>query len=152
MGLQLEVEHIRNTLHRIFHYLLANQDSRDSCLNYIQTVLKRNEKRAQLAMEERQLAGDGFMLNLLSVLQNLSLKIKFNKMDMMYPFHPNTVIVIQNETRLKFSSQEVADWLQEFSKFTIKLTEFCDFTLFIHNFQTNHTNSIHLIFPPPVGS
>ncbi|XP_048520078.1 ubiquitin conjugation factor E4 B isoform X3 [Dendroctonus ponderosae] len=116
MGLQLEVEHIRNTLHRIFHYLLANQDSRDSCLNYIQTVLKRNEKRAQLAMEERQLAGDGFMLNLLSVLQNLSLKIKFNKMDMMYPFHPNTMIVIQNETRLKFSSQEVADWLQEFNK------------------------------------
>lgn len=67
-------------------------------------------------MEERLLAGDGFMLNLLSVLQNLSLKIKFTKMDLMYPFHEEAMIQIQNDTRLKFSSQEVGDWLEEFSK------------------------------------
>ncbi|KAF7278364.1 hypothetical protein GWI33_008496 [Rhynchophorus ferrugineus] len=114
--LQLELENIRNTLHRIFHNILANQDSRDSCLKYLAQILRHNEKRAQLAMEERLLAGDGFMLNLLSVLQNLSLKIKFNKMDLMYPFHSEAMIQIGNDTRLKFSSQEVADWLEEFGK------------------------------------
>jgi len=113
-GLHLELEHIRNTLHRIFHSILANQDSRDACLKYLQDVLTRNEKRSQLANDERSLAGDGFMLNLLSVLQNLSTKIKFNKMDLMYPFHPECTVTIKNETRLKFSSQEVGDWLEEF--------------------------------------
>ncbi|XP_066259795.1 ubiquitin conjugation factor E4 B [Euwallacea similis] len=115
-GLQLELEHIRGTLHRIFHYILANQDSRDACLKYLGDILKNNEKRAQLAMEERLLAGDGFMLNLLSVLQYLAVKIKFNKMDLMYPFHPEAKVQIQNDTRLKFSSQEVGDWLEELEK------------------------------------
>lgn len=114
--LQLELENTRSTLHRIFHYILANQDSRDSCLKYLAQILKNNEKRAQLGMEERLLAGDGFMLNLLSVLQNLSLKIKFNKMDLMYPFHSEATVQITNDTRLKFSSQEVGDWLEEFGK------------------------------------
>lgn len=114
--LQLELENIRNTLHRLFHCILANQDSRDVCLKYLGQILKNNEKRAQLAMEERMLAGDGFMLNLLSVLQFLSVKIKFNKMDLMYPFHAEAMVQIQNDTRLKFSSQEVGDWLEEFGK------------------------------------
>ncbi|XP_050295346.1 ubiquitin conjugation factor E4 B isoform X2 [Anthonomus grandis grandis] len=116
IGLQLELEHIRNTLHRIIHSILANQDSRDSCLKYLGQVLRSNEKRAQLAMDERLLAGDGFMLNLLSVLQTLSFKIRFDKLDLMYPFHKDAIVQIQNDTRLKFSSQEVGDWLEEFGK------------------------------------
>ncbi|XP_057653177.1 ubiquitin conjugation factor E4 B [Diorhabda carinulata] len=114
--LQSELENTRGLQHRIFHFMMANQDSRDFCLNYIAQILKYNEKRSQLQMEERTLAGDGFMLNLLSVLQFLSLKIKLNKMDFMYPFHPETVVSINNNTRLKYTSQEVADWLAEFGK------------------------------------
>ncbi|KAJ3644556.1 hypothetical protein Zmor_022280 [Zophobas morio] len=109
--LQLELENTRNLQHRIFHYLLANPESRDSCLNYLAKVLKYNEKRSQLQMEERSLAGDGFMLNLLSVLQMLSLKIKLDKMDFLYPFHPESLICIKNDTRLKHTSQDVATWL-----------------------------------------
>ncbi|CAH1109977.1 unnamed protein product [Psylliodes chrysocephalus] len=112
--LQSELENTRGLQHRIFHYLMANQDSRDPCLNYIAEVLKYNEKRSQLQTEERALAGDGFMLNLLSVLQFLSVKIKLNKVDFMYPFHPETLVNITNDTRLKFTSQEVADWIKEF--------------------------------------
>jgi ubiquitin conjugation factor E4 B len=110
--LQLELENTRNLQHRIFHYLLANPESRDACLNYLAKVLKYNEKRSQLQMEERSLAGDGFMLNLLSVLQMLSLKIKLDKMDFLYPFHPETLISVANDTRLKYTSQDVATWLQ----------------------------------------
>lgn len=43
--LQSELENTRGLQHRIFHYLMANQDSRDPCLNYIAEVLKYNEKR-----------------------------------------------------------------------------------------------------------
>ncbi|KAJ8923221.1 hypothetical protein NQ315_001776, partial [Exocentrus adspersus] len=114
--LQLELENTRGLQHRILHFMMANQESRDVCLNYIAQLLKYNEKRSQLQMEERTLAGDGFMLNLLSVLQNLSLKIKLGKVDFMYPFHPGALIVIKNDTRLKLTSQEVSDWLDEFSE------------------------------------
>nr|XP_023019467.1 ubiquitin conjugation factor E4 B [Leptinotarsa decemlineata] len=111
--LQSELENTRSLQHRIFHFLMANQQSRDSCLNYVAKVLNFNEKRSQMRMEERTLAGDGFMLNLVSVMQLLSIKIKLNKMDFNYPFHPKALININNDTRLKFSSQEVDDWLQQ---------------------------------------
>lgn len=73
--------------------------------------------RSQIHLEERAVGGDGFMLNLLSILQNLSVKIKLNKMDFLYPFHPSSLIKINNDTRLKFTSQEVSEWLEEFGKY-----------------------------------
>ncbi|EFA08149.1 ubiquitin conjugation factor E4 B [Tribolium castaneum] len=126
--LQLELENTRNLQHRIFHYLLANPESRDGCLNYLAKVLKYNEKRAQLQMEERSLAGDGFMLNLLSVLQMLSMKIKLDKMDFLYPFHSESLICIKNDTRLKYTSQDVATWLESLEK--------------THQFQTPNFSTI----------
>lgn len=114
--LQLELENTRSFQHRIFHFMMANQESRDQCLSYVARVLQYNEKRSQMQAEERTLAGDGFMLNLLSVLQNLSIKIKLNKVDFMYPFHPGAMILIKNDTRLKFTSQEVTDWQEEFGE------------------------------------
>lgn len=114
--LQQELENTRLLLHKIFHSVLANSSSRDAMLNYMAKLLVYNEKRSQLQMEERNLAGDGFMLNLLSVLQMLAVKVKLDKVDFLYPFHPNAVIDIKNDTRLKFTSQETADWLEELCK------------------------------------
>lgn len=114
--LQQELENSRSLLHKIFHSVLANSTSRDAMLNYMSKLLMYNEKRSQLQMEERNLAGDGFMLNLLSVLQMLAVKVKLDKVDFLYPFHPNAVIDIKNDTRLKFTSQETADWLEELCK------------------------------------
>lgn len=114
--LQQELENTRSLLHKIFHSVLANSSSRDAMLNYMAKLLVYNEKRSQLQMEERNLAGDGFMLNLLSVLQMLAVKVKLDKVDFLYPFHPNAVIDIKSDTRLKFTSQETADWLEELCK------------------------------------
>ncbi|XP_018324068.1 ubiquitin conjugation factor E4 B isoform X2 [Agrilus planipennis] len=114
--LQQELENSRVMLHKIFHDVLANASSRDGMLQYLTNLLKCNEKRAQLQAEERNLAGDGFMLNVLSVLQMLAVKVKLGKIDFYYLFHPSAVIDIKNDTRLKFSSQETTDWLEEFGK------------------------------------
>lgn len=111
--LQQELENARSLLHKIFHDVLANGSSRDAMLGYMSRLLACNEKRSQLQMEERSLAGDGFMLNVLSVLQMLAVKVKLDKVDLLYPFHPNAVVDIKNDTRLKFTSQETADWLEE---------------------------------------
>ncbi|CAG2064968.1 unnamed protein product, partial [Timema podura] len=35
---------------------------------------------------------------------------------MFYPFHPSSTIDIKNETRLKFTSQEVATWVDELNR------------------------------------
>ncbi|XP_017783423.1 PREDICTED: ubiquitin conjugation factor E4 B isoform X1 [Nicrophorus vespilloides] len=113
LTLQQELENTRVNLYKIFHEMLANVSSREPMLKYIATVLKHNEKRCQLHIEESILIGDGFMLNLLSVMQMLAVKVKLDKIDFMYPFHENALINIKNETRVMFTSQEVTDWLQK---------------------------------------
>jgi len=44
-------------------------------LTYITNMLIFNEKRCKMRVDERTIAGDGFMLNLLTALQELSVKV-----------------------------------------------------------------------------
>lgn len=55
--------------------LVVNASSRDATLNYITKMLNSNEKRCKMRVDERTIAGDGFMLNLLTALQELSVKV-----------------------------------------------------------------------------
>ncbi|XP_026280818.1 ubiquitin conjugation factor E4 B isoform X1 [Frankliniella occidentalis] len=103
--------HIRIALAKLFHTVLLNPSCREPMMNWLAAMVKHNERRAQLQTEESALAGDGFMLNLLSVLQLLAVKIKLEKVDPLYAFHPATVVDISNATRLKFSSQDVTNWM-----------------------------------------
>ena len=114
--LQQELDHTRGLLVKIFHTVLLNSSSREPMMTWLAAMIKHNERRAQLQTEESALAGDGFMLNLLSVLQLLAVKIKLEKVDPLFPFHPAALIDISNATRLKFSSQEVCKWLEDLSK------------------------------------
>lgn len=116
LTLQQELESIRTSLHKMLHAVLANSNCREATLAYLAALLRHNEKRTQIQAEEFALAGDGFMLNLLSVLQMLSVKIKLDTIDSLYPFHPNSFVEVSNETRLKLGSQEVADWLKDLEK------------------------------------
>ncbi|XP_034945689.1 ubiquitin conjugation factor E4 B [Chelonus insularis] len=116
LTLQQELETARASLHKMFHAILATSTCREATLAYLATLLRHNEKRVQIQTEEFSLAGDGFMLNLLSVLQMLSVKIKLDTVDPLYPFHPSSFVEIKNDTRLKLSSQEVTDWLEELGK------------------------------------
>ena len=58
------------------------------------------------------------MLNFLCVMQQLSVKIKLNKVDLFYPNHPKGKVLLKESTRLKCSLQEAADWLKELGKST----------------------------------
>lgn len=115
-ALQQELDGVRRCLHRVVHDMLANPASRDSMLSYLSTLLKKNEKRTQIQSEESTLAGDGFMLNLLSVLQMLSLKIKMDRVNYLYPFHPSGFIDVSGDTKLRFTSHETKLWLTELVK------------------------------------
>ncbi|XP_046673336.1 ubiquitin conjugation factor E4 B isoform X1 [Homalodisca vitripennis] len=114
--LQQELENSRILLHKIFHDVLVNSSSREAMLAYIAALLRNNEKRSQIRAEERALAGDGFMLNLLSVMQLLAVKVKLHTVDPLYPFHPSSMVDIKNDTRLKLTSTETSSWLDELNK------------------------------------
>uniref|UniRef100_A0A1B6DV73 Ubiquitin conjugation factor E4 B n=1 Tax=Clastoptera arizonana TaxID=38151 RepID=A0A1B6DV73_9HEMI len=113
LTLQQELDQTRVLLHKIFHDILLNGSSREPMLAYIAALLRNNEKRARIQSEEVTLAGDGFMFNLLSVMQLLAVKVKLDKVDPFYPFHPSSLVDIKNYTKLKLTSQEVSDWLDE---------------------------------------
>ena len=67
----------------------------------------------RLQADERLVSGDGLMLNLLTVMQQLSEKIRLDKIDLFYPHHPRSRLVLKDVTRLKSSSQQAADWQQQ---------------------------------------
>ena len=79
MQLQQDLEYLRSYMHKVFYAILLNSASRDATLKYIAEVLQRNIRRQQMQVNERTVAGDGFMLNLLSVMQHLSAKVSLNQ-------------------------------------------------------------------------
>jgi ubiquitin conjugation factor E4 B len=50
--------------------------AREATLSYLAALLRNNEKRAQIQVDERSLASDGFMLNILSIMQLLAVKVR----------------------------------------------------------------------------
>jgi len=106
----------REEMFPILHNTILNVTSREAALDLIGEILKRNEKRSQMQVNEKLVAPDGFMLNLCYVLQRLSLKIKREKVDLFYPFHPKgRVMVRKNDTRIKMTSSEAEEWLSTLS-------------------------------------
>jgi ubiquitin conjugation factor E4 B len=97
---------------------LANSGSREATLQWIAIALKRNEKRSMINVESRLVAGDGFFLNLAAVMHQLSLKIKLDKVDIFYPFHPQSRISnsVANETKIKVNSQESQQWVEQLNQ------------------------------------
>ncbi|XP_048450831.1 ubiquitin conjugation factor E4 B-like, partial [Rhincodon typus] len=64
--------------------------------------------------DDRLVSTDGFMLNFLWVLQQLSTKIKLETVDPMYIFHPKCRInILSDETRVKASMEDIKSWLSE---------------------------------------
>ncbi|KAJ0174521.1 hypothetical protein K1T71_009629 [Dendrolimus kikuchii] len=115
-ALQRDVDASRNTLHTICHNILLCPEAREPFLNYFAALLQRNERRAQLQTDERSLAGDGFMLNVCSVLQLLSVRIKLERVYPLYTFQPDSWVNVRDETRLYFTAQEAQDWLDALNK------------------------------------
>lgn len=113
LDLQTKLDHVRTLLHRLFYTFILNKDTRDSVLKYIGELLKQNAKRTQYNADERSLAQDGFMLNLMAVMQQLSLKVKLDRIDLLYPFHPQSLVNIDDDTKLGF---ETADFTKHMEK------------------------------------
>ncbi|XP_040286717.1 ubiquitin conjugation factor E4 B isoform X1 [Bufo bufo] len=116
-SLQHYLESARQELFKILHSVLLNGETRESALNYMAAIVNRNMKKAQMQTDDRLVSTDGFMLNFLWVLQQLSTKIKLETVDPMYIFHSKCRISLpSDETRIKATMEEVTSWMTELSQ------------------------------------
>ena len=114
--LQPTMEMYRTQLHHVFYSILSTKSSRSQCLDWLAAALNRNSKRQQLQTNERLVAGDGFMLNVLSTLQLLSSKVKQDKVDTHYLYTDTCRIDTSEDSRLKATSQEFKEFSEKQEK------------------------------------
>ncbi|KAJ0036891.1 hypothetical protein NQD34_005568 [Periophthalmus magnuspinnatus] len=113
-SLQHYLESARGDLFKILHNILLNGETRDLALNYMAALVNYNVKKAQMQTNDNLVSTDGFMLNFLWVLQQLSMKIKLETVDPFYIFHPRCRLAVSpEETRLKATMEELKTWLAE---------------------------------------
>ncbi|KAM9445879.1 ubiquitin conjugation factor E4 B isoform 4-T4 [Clarias gariepinus] len=120
-SLQHYLESARGDLFKILHNILLNGETREAALSYMAAVVNRNVKKAQMQTDDKLVSTDGFMMNFLWVLQQLSMKIKLETVDPLYIFHHKCRLNVSlEETRLKSSLEELKSWLAELhsSKFS----------------------------------
>lgn len=59
------------------------------------------------------------MLNVCSVLQLLSVRIKLDRVYPLYPFQPEAWVNIREDTRLSYTMQEAQDWFDAISEYIL---------------------------------
>uniref|UniRef100_A0A3B4TV96 Ubiquitination factor E4B, UFD2 homolog (S. cerevisiae) n=1 Tax=Seriola dumerili TaxID=41447 RepID=A0A3B4TV96_SERDU len=123
-SLQHYLESARGDLFKVLHNILLNGETRELALNYMAALVNYNVKKAQMQTDDKLVSTDGFMLNFLWVLQQLSMKIKLETVDPYYIFHPRCRLAVSlEETRLKATMEELKSWLTELHEDPTKFSE-----------------------------
>ena len=106
------IRETRDIIFKIVYNLLLPKDNRDKVLSYFARVLNMNAKKSGIQAKEDVLSRDGFMLNFLSVILDLSAKVVVEKVDKNYFQSPNCRLDFSEVTRVNSTSEEA----DEFSK------------------------------------
>ena len=101
---------VRTRLFEIFHSLVLNAPSRDAALGFIGAFIQHNGRRSHLQVDETLVSGDGMVFNMLSVLQQLAVKVKIDKIDTLYTYHPKCRLSLSDDTRLNCTLDKVVTW------------------------------------------
>ncbi|XP_040567743.1 ubiquitin conjugation factor E4 B [Lepeophtheirus salmonis] len=111
--LQIELDLCRTTLHKIMLNILVNSSTREAGLYFLKKVVAANSKRQQMQVNDRLVAGDGFMLNFMTVMQHLSSKIGIKKVDPYYLSHPKRGVDCDADTRMHMAVPEYQTWIEQ---------------------------------------
>ncbi|KAF9454682.1 hypothetical protein P691DRAFT_804031 [Macrolepiota fuliginosa MF-IS2] len=113
---------LQSSIFQIFNSLLrASTDAREAVLKYFARVISLNNKRAGTHVDPETVASDSFMVNLQSVLYKFAdpfIDATYSKMDRIDPLfyiHSNRVDITE-ETRIKATSEEAAEWAETNNK------------------------------------
>ena len=105
----------KTELTAIMRVLVANIQTRQASLSYMEQVLKFNAKRAHIQSDESVLSTDGFMMNLLHVLQELARPVNKEKVEIMNLYDAKRCMIAlrEDEARLNCSKDQLVEWLNE---------------------------------------
>ncbi|KAG2066491.1 hypothetical protein BDR04DRAFT_1106685 [Suillus decipiens] len=110
---------LQSSLFQIFNTLVrTSPEARERVLEYFAAVVRLNVKRAGMQVEPDTVASDSFMVNLQSVLLRFAepfMDARYTKMDRIDPYYfsVSTRIDLKEETRIKATSDEAAQWVEE---------------------------------------
>ncbi|KAG2051581.1 hypothetical protein BDR06DRAFT_938883 [Suillus hirtellus] len=110
---------LQSSLFQIFNTLVrTSPEARERVLEYFATVVRLNVKRAGMQVEPNTVASDSFMVNLQSVLLRFAepfMDARYTKMDRIDPYYfsVSARIDLKEETRIKATSDEAAQWVEE---------------------------------------
>ncbi|CAG8498568.1 35_t:CDS:10 [Funneliformis mosseae] len=110
ISLRGAIRGVQKSLFNIFNNIVrSSPSSKEAVLSYFATVIKLNEKRAQMQVDPSQVGTDGFLMNLSSVLLTFADPFmgytKIDRIDVNY-FRKSKRIDISQETKIKATQQE----------------------------------------------
>ncbi|CAF4352892.1 unnamed protein product, partial [Rotaria sp. Silwood2] len=111
--IQSQLYTARKLMHKIVLAFFSNISSRNAMLDYLQKFIQLNIKRTHLTVDESQVTGDGFMLNLTFVLQQLALPIDVERVDLYYPYYADDRLSIPKDQSRLYSTQDEFKTYQE---------------------------------------
>lgn len=132
----------------VIENILRNASTREAMVAFIYEALNRNHFKSRLVQSsERQTSSDGFMLNLSAILHNLSSKLQLHNLHPHYLFTPHCRLDSNSTSdlsRLKATSQQVAEHCQSFTSTTAEEVKFATECFYATIFST-HLSIIPLI-------
>ena len=102
-----KVDYAREKMAEIIHNCLLDPSTRSRAVAFLAAVVNANIKKSQLRANEAIVSQNGFILNVLTVLQKLSSKVKIEKVSLDYLLQPNSLLKNFDETRIKMTSEEL---------------------------------------------
>lgn len=113
-NLAQKLEFGRSALVDIINLLLRNTESKEPIIHYLSRLLYENSKQYGIRPVESEIAGQGFMLNVLYVFQKLSIgKIKFEKVDTSYVLNNSCKLDLKDISRIKMSPNDLEKLISE---------------------------------------
>ena len=103
---------------KVIHSLLRCGDTRKNTLDFLEQLLAFNTKKTQLVTDRHSCSSDGFLLNLLTILQQLCDKVKLSTVDPLYLCQHDIRVSIEQETRIACSQKQLEEWQIDSGKFT----------------------------------
>lgn len=119
--IQVSLDQLHTSLHRIIMMLLKNPDTKEKVLMWFAALLKVNKERTKMRPDMKKASTDGFMLNLCSVLLRLCRPFldhtngkAWSKLDVRYISDPRSRgCSFEDDTRLGLQHEELQAWANE---------------------------------------
>lgn len=119
--IQVSLDQLQTSIHRIIMVLLKNPDTKDRVLTWFAGALSVNKERTKMRPDMKKASTDGFMLNLCSVLLRLCRPFldhtngkAWSKLDVRYISDPRSRgCSFGDDTRLGLQQEELLAWTNE---------------------------------------